>query len=149
MGRFFYCALPLALPFLHRKMFLDFQRVRMPCFPIMSSFATPPSSLQTGLAGVRHIGTDKDFSPVIQRALEMEGFNEDNMPDAEEVAEERAEEGRLSEVTVGFGHHAVLSVAGQVIDAVKTGKLEHIFLIGGYEGRGGRDLGKHICLIGG
>ena len=78
-----------------------------------------------------HIGPNKDFTPVIQRALELEGFNDDNMPDLDELAEERAEEGRLSEVTVGFGHHAVLSVAGQVIDAVKTGKLEHIFLIGG------------------
>lgn len=56
---------------------------------------------------------------------------EDNMPDAEELAAERAEEGKLGVVTVGFGHDVVLSVAGQVVDAVKTGKLEHIFVIGG------------------
>jgi hydroxylamine reductase (hybrid-cluster protein) len=60
-----------------------------------------------------------------------EGFTADNMPDPEEVKEERAEEGRLGTVTVGFGHDVVLSVAGQVVDAVKTGKLEHIFVIGG------------------
>jgi hydroxylamine reductase (hybrid-cluster protein) len=60
-----------------------------------------------------------------------EGFTADNMPDPEEVAEERAEEGRLGTVTVGFGHDVVLSVAGQVVDAVKSGKLEHIFVIGG------------------
>jgi hydroxylamine reductase len=53
------------------------------------------------------------------------------MPDPAEVAEERAEEGRLGTVTVGFGHDVVLSVAGQVVDAVKSGKLEHIFVIGG------------------
>lgn len=41
----------------------------------------------------------------------------DNLPDAAEVAEERAEEGRLGTVTVGFGHDAVLSVAGAVVDA--------------------------------
>jgi hydroxylamine reductase (hybrid-cluster protein) len=83
---------------------------------------------------VKHIGPDKDFSPVIARALALEGFTPDNMPDAEEVAEERAAEGRLGQVTVGFGHDAVLGVAGQVVDAVKTGKLEHIFLIGGCDG---------------
>lgn len=60
-----------------------------------------------------------------------EGFTADNMPDPEEVAAERADEGRLGTVTVGFGHDVVLSVADQVVDAVKTGKLEHIFVIGG------------------
>ncbi len=55
----------------------------------------------------------------------------DNLPDPAEVAEERGESGRLGEVTVGFGHQAVLGVAGAVVDAVKSGKLEHIFVIGG------------------
>ena len=55
----------------------------------------------------------------------------DNLPDPAELAEERGESGRLGEVTVGFGHEAVLGVAGAVVDAVKTGKLEHIFVIGG------------------
>jgi hydroxylamine reductase (hybrid-cluster protein) len=55
----------------------------------------------------------------------------DNLPDPAELAEERVESGRLGEVTVGFGHEAVLGVAGAVVDAVKTGKLEHIFVIGG------------------
>lgn len=53
------------------------------------------------------------------------------MPDAEELAAERAEEGKLGVVTVGFGHDVVLSVADQVVDAIKGGKLEHIFVIGG------------------
>eukprot|EP00878_Enallax_costatus_P028172 GHUV01030391.1.p1 GENE.GHUV01030391.1~~GHUV01030391.1.p1 ORF type:complete len:227 (+),score=87.32 GHUV01030391.1:69-683(+) len=56
------------------------------------------------------------------------------MPDLEELAAERAEEGKLGVVTVGFGHDVVLSVAGQVVDAVKQGKLEHIFVIGGCDG---------------
>lgn len=78
-----------------------------------------------------HIGHDKDFSPVIAAALAEEGFTADNMPDPEELAAERAEEGKLGQVTVGFGHEAVLGVAGAVVDAVKSGKLEHIFVIGG------------------
>jgi hypothetical protein len=35
------------------------------------------------------------------------------MPDAAELAEERGESGRLGTVTVGFGHQAVLGVAGE------------------------------------
>ena len=37
-------------------------------------------------------------------------------------------------LTVGFGHHTVLSVADKVVDAVKTGALKHIFLVGGCDG---------------
>lgn len=49
-------------------------------------------------------------------------FCPDNLPDPAEVAEERGESGRLGVVTVGFGHDAVLGVAGAVVDAVKTGE---------------------------
>jgi hydroxylamine reductase len=37
-------------------------------------------------------------------------------------------------VTTGFGWNTVLGAAGQVIDAVKAGKLRHIFLVGGCDG---------------
>lgn len=37
-------------------------------------------------------------------------------------------------LTVGFGHNTVLSVADKVIDAVKSGALKHIFLVGGCDG---------------
>jgi len=70
-----------------------------------------------GWQGVRHI-TD-DFTPVIQAALALAGFQEDEP--------ERT-------LTVGFGHHAVLGVADKVIDAVKTGAIKHFFLIGGCDG---------------
>lgn len=84
---------------------------------------------ETGVPGVTHLGEgitkdpagSKDFTAVIKRALEMPGFS----PDACEKFPNK------KTVTVGFGHNAVLSVAPQVIDAVKTGKLEHIFLVGG------------------
>jgi hydroxylamine reductase len=75
----------------------------------------------TGLVawpGVRHIAT-RDFSPVIDAALAEPGF---------------AEDGPEHYITVGFGHNAVMGVAGQVIDAVKAGKIRHFFLIGGCDG---------------
>jgi hydroxylamine reductase len=89
--------------------------------------------------GVRHIA-DQDFSPVIADALAAPGY---------------AEDGSGEEITVGFGHNAVLSVAGNVIDAVKAGAIRHFFLIGGCDGaRSGRsyytELAESIpndCLI--
>ena len=75
----------------------------------------------TGLVawpGVRHVGND-DFSPVIEAALESEGFAEDM---------------EAKNITVGFGHNAVLGVAGAVVDAVKSGAIRHFFLIGGCDG---------------
>ncbi len=71
-----------------------------------------------GWQGVRHI-ENGDFSPVIQAALALPGFQDD--------AEEKT-------LTVGFGHHAVLGVADQVIEAVKSGAIKHFFLIGGCDG---------------
>ena len=45
-----------------------------------------------------------------------------------------------STVMTGFGHGAVLSVAEQVIDAVKAGAIKHFFLVGGCDGaRPGRN----------
>ena len=73
--------------------------------------------------GVRHIA-DHDYSPVINSALRAPGFDED---------------GSDEEITVGFGHNAVLGVADQVVAAVKAGAIRHFFLIGGCDGaRSGR-----------
>lgn len=79
----------------------------------------------TGLVqypGVEHIDPKdgkKDFSNVINKALELPGFAEDV-------------EGKT--ITVGFGHKAVLSIAGKIVEAVKAGKIKHFFLVGGCDG---------------
>jgi hydroxylamine reductase len=71
-----------------------------------------------GYEGVQHI-TDKDFTPIIEKALEMPGFTKDT---------------DNGSVMVGFGHNAVMNVAPAVIDAVKAGKIRHFFLVGGCDG---------------
>jgi hydroxylamine reductase len=71
-----------------------------------------------GYDGVQHI-TNKDFSPVITKALEMPGFTEDT---------------DNGSIMVGFGRNAVMNVVGAVIDAVKAGKIRHFFLVGGCDG---------------
>ncbi len=68
--------------------------------------------------GVLHI-SDRNFAPVIEAAMQAEGFTED--------APEK-------KIMVGFGHNAVMSVAPRVIDAVKEGKIRHFFLVGGCDG---------------
>ncbi|WP_394863631.1 hydroxylamine reductase [Paraclostridium bifermentans] len=82
-----------------------------------------------GWDGVKYIGKtadgEKDFSEIINKALELGGFKEDQEP---------------HEILVGFGHNATLSNATAIIDAVKSGKLRHFFLIGGCDGaRPGRN----------
>lgn len=78
-----------------------------------------------------HIGDDKDFSPVIAKALELGGWSEDH--------EFTGINGGQT-LTTGFGHGAVLSVADKVIAAVKAGKVRHFFLVGGCDGaRTGRN----------
>ena len=78
-----------------------------------------------------HIGEEKDFTPVIEKALELGGYPEDKAFTGINGG---------STVTTGFGHGTVLSVADKVIEAVKSGAIRHFFLVGGCDGaRPGRN----------
>ena len=72
-----------------------------------------------------HIGRDKDFTPVINKALELGGYAEDKKMTGINGGDV---------LTVGFGHNTVLSVADKVVEAVKIGAIKHIFLVGGCDG---------------
>lgn len=61
----------------------------------------------------------KDFTDIINKALELGGFEEKDKP---------------HEILVGFGHHETLSHAETIVDAVKSGKIRHFFVIGGCDG---------------
>ena len=82
-----------------------------------------------GWDGVKHIGKnsngEKDFSEIIKQALELGGYPENQEP---------------QDILVGFGHHATLEHAEQIVNAVKSGQIRHFFLIGGCDGaRPGRN----------
>lgn len=78
-----------------------------------------------------HIGEDKDFTPVIEKAIELGGYKEDKKMTGINGGDT---------LTVGFSHGTVLSVADKVIEAVKSGDIKHIFLVGGCDGaRPGRN----------
>lgn len=70
-----------------------------------------------------HITADvsghKDFTPIIEKALALPGFTQDEP---------------AREILVGFGHNATLSHAGEIVEAVKAGQIRHFFLIGGCDG---------------
>lgn len=72
-----------------------------------------------GWPGLVHIGEDKDFTPVIEKALALPGF--------------AADEDKGSVLT-GFARNTVMGVADKVIDAVKNKAIRHFFLVGGCDG---------------
>jgi hydroxylamine reductase len=82
-----------------------------------------------GYPGLRHIPESpsgkKDFTPVIQKALELGGWNEDRHFTGINGG---------SELMTGFARNSVLSVANKVIEAVKAGAIKHFFLVGGCDG---------------
>ena len=79
----------------------------------------------TGLVGwpeVKHV-KNGSFADVIAHAQKMEGFT------SASVAQFPAKT-----VMAGFGRNTVMSVAGTVIDGVKSGAIKHFFLVGGCDG---------------
>ncbi|HAF16904.1 MAG: hydroxylamine reductase [Syntrophomonadaceae bacterium] len=69
------------------------------------------------LPGVVHID-NRDFTPVIEKALSLPPLQENIGPTT----------------MTGFHHQAVLQIADKVIEAVKSGKIRHFFLVGGCDG---------------
>ncbi len=84
-------------------------------------FTTGPVSFP----GAPHIGDDKDFTPIIERALELGGW-----------PEKRSFTGINGghKVSTGFGYDTVMGVAPAVIDAVKSGDISRFLLVAGCDG---------------
>ena len=78
-----------------------------------------------------HIGEKKDFTPVIEKALELGGYAEDTQFTGINGG---------TTVMTGFAHHTVLGVADKLIEAVKSGQIKRFLLVGGCDGgRPGRN----------
>ena len=75
--------------------------------------------------GMVHIDDEKDFTPVIEKALELGGYQEDRQFTGINGG---------TQVMTGFGHGTILSMADQVIDAVKSCAIRHFFLVAGCDG---------------
>lgn len=113
------------------------QKKEMPDFPGPILFTTnciqkPAASYHdnvftTGLVawpGTTHVANG-DFGPVIEQALQMPGFTDDQ---------------ESQSVWVGYAHETVLkdhpmgSVIGTLLAYVKAGTIKHFFLVGGCDG---------------
>lgn len=75
--------------------------------------------------GAVHIDENKDFTPVIEKALELGGFSKDT---------EFTGINGGKDVMTGFGHGFILENAGTVVEAVKSGAIKHFFLVAGCDG---------------
>ncbi|HYH02877.1 MAG TPA: hydroxylamine reductase, partial [Bacillota bacterium] len=86
------------------------------------------TTAQVGFPGLVHIPEHdgkKDFTPVINKALELGGWTEDQHLTGINGG---------TELMTGFARNTVLGVADKVIEAVKTGAIKHFFLVGGCDG---------------
>ena len=75
--------------------------------------------------GAVHIDEKKDFTPIIEKALELGGYKEDQIFTGINGG---------TQVTTGFGHAAILSHADTIVEAVKSGAIRHFFLVAGCDG---------------
>lgn len=82
-----------------------------------------------GFPGLKHIKADekgnKDFTQITELALKLGGYKQDKKMTGINGGDV---------LNTGFARNAVLSAAGQIIDAVKTGAIKHFFLVGGCDG---------------
>ena len=78
-----------------------------------------------GLVHIPEVNNKKDFAPVIRKALELGGWNEDKHFTGINGG---------SVLTTGFARNTVLGAADTVIQAVKDGAIKHFFLVGGCDG---------------
>ena len=74
-----------------------------------------------GWPGVNHLEGD-NFSPVIEQALQLDGFPYSEIEHL---------------ITVGFGRQTLLGAVDTLIDLVNREKLRHLFLVGGCDGARG------------
>ena len=75
---------------------------------------------------MRHIDDNKDFTAVIEKAIELGGYKE--------IHEMTGVNGGGDTMTTGFAHGTVLGVADKIIEGVKQGDIKHFFLVGGCDG---------------
>jgi len=117
----------------------EFDNVPAPILFTTNCLMTPKASYQdrvfttevVSFPGLTHIGEEKDFTPVIEKALALGGYKADTSFTGINGG---------SQVMTGFGHGTVLSVADKVVEAVKAGEISHFFLVGGCDGaRPGRN----------
>lgn len=78
-----------------------------------------------GFPGLPHIGADKDFTPVIDKALALGGYPEEKHMTGINGGDT---------LTTGCARNAVQAQLDKIVESVRTGNIRHIFLVGGCDG---------------
>ncbi len=74
---------------------------------------------------VAHIGSDKNFEPIIKKSIELGGYK---------TTQHRTGLNGGNVLAVGYGHNTIISLSDRIIDLYKQGKIKHIFIVGGCDG---------------
>ena len=91
--------------------------------PVISGYADKVFTTSVvSYPGAAHIGDDKDFTPLISKALELGGYK---------TLHKMTGINGGGTLTTGFAKGTVLSVADTVVETVKSGAIRHFFLVGG------------------
>jgi hydroxylamine reductase len=103
----------------------EFARFSGPVLATTNCVLIPPDTYKnrlfttriTAVPGAKRL-KNNDFSEVLETAKRCEA-----LPD-----------NPVRESTIGFHHSTILGLADQIVEGVKSGKLSHLFLIGGCDG---------------
>ncbi|MBR2525966.1 hydroxylamine reductase [bacterium] len=94
--------------------------------PVLDSYADRTfTTSAVSFPRVKHIGNDKDFTHIINRAIELGGYK---------TFQHRTGLNGGCVLAVGYGHNTVISLADKIVDLLNNGKIKHIFIVGGCDG---------------
>lgn len=94
--------------------------------PVLESYADRTfTTSAVSFPKVKHIDNNKDFTPLINKAIELGGYK---------TFQHRTGLNGGSVLAVGYGHNTVISLADKIVDLLNNGKIKHIFIVGGCDG---------------
>lgn len=94
--------------------------------PVLESYADRTFTTSVvSFPNVKHIDRNKDFSPIIDKSLELGGYR---------AYQHRTGLNGGYVLSVGYGHNTLLTFIDKIVDLLNEGKIRYIFVVGGCDG---------------
>lgn len=94
--------------------------------PILESYSDRAFTTSlVSFPNIKHIDNRKDFSPLIQKAIELKGYK---------TYQHRTGLNGGFILSVGYGHNTLLSFMDRIVELLREHKIRHIFVVGGCDG---------------
>lgn len=94
--------------------------------PVLESYADKVfTTSAVSFPKLKHIDNNKDFTPVIDKAIELGGYK---------TLQHRTGINGGSLLAVGYGHNTLIPLIDKIVDLLNKGKIKHIFIVGGCDG---------------